>query len=134
VNTGMPESSTGHCVETAALHFRSKALQEAFSAVTNALDQGLQQQSFSMMHEAIKDNHQLLVKIGVVPARVQSFISAAEAAGLAAKICGAGAVQGERAGAVWVMAEEEAALMQLSKRYGYAVIPVSLESRGMHAA
>lgn len=134
VNTGAPQSTTGQCVEKAAPHFKSSALGEDFAAVTNAMDAALRQQSWRDMHTAVRANHKLLTKIGVVPERVQNFISQIEAAGGAAKICGAGSVAGDHAGAVLVTSEDRHQLMSLCSRFAYQVIPVSGELRGVHAA
>jgi len=74
------------------------------------------------------------MRIGVVPESVQNFISHIEANGGAAKICGAGAVAGDRAGAVLVVSDDKHAVTALTSRFGYNIIPISGESRGVHAA
>lgn len=134
VNTGVPQSSTGQCVEQVAPHFKSDSLQQAFAAVTNTFDLGLCEQSSEKMQMAIRENHRLLTHIGVVPARVQAFIASIEATGAAAKICGAGSVHGDQAGAVIVLSEDESSVISLSKRFGYEVTPIAGETRGIHAA
>ena len=134
VNTGTPLSTTGQCVEKVAPLFKSQLLKNEFAAVTQAMDKALQAKSFAEMKEAITGNHDLLVRIGVVPEKVQSFISEVQALEGAAKICGAGTVAGENAGAVWVVAEDKQALTSLTTKFGYNVIPIAGESRGVHAA
>ncbi|MBX3709574.1 MAG: hydroxymethylglutaryl-CoA synthase [Gammaproteobacteria bacterium] len=133
VNTGTPRTTTGQCVEKVAPHFKSSQLGDDFAVVTKAMDNALQQQSWRSMREAIRHNHQLLTKIGVVPGRVQTFISQVESSGGAAKICGAGAVAGEQAGVVLVVSEDKNVVNLLGSRFGYNVIPISGEPRGMHA-
>jgi mevalonate kinase len=132
VNTGAPATSTGQCVEHAASYFKSNQLADDFAAVTNDIDKALQQQSWSNMQDSVRRNHQLLTTIGVVPDRVQMFISEMELAGGAAKICGAGAVAGDHAGAVLAITEDKTQLLSLCDRFGYQVIPISGESRGVH--
>jgi|GEM_PF-33576 hydroxymethylglutaryl-CoA synthase len=134
VNTGTPVTTTGQCVERVADHFKSGQTGDDFAAVTRAMDTALQEQSWEKMHEAIRHNHELLVRIGVVPLQVQNFISQIESSGGAAKICGSGAVAGDRAGAVLVVSEDKNTVTSLSARYGYNVIPISGEARGVHAA
>lgn len=134
VNTGTPQTTTGQCVEKAASYFKKSRLQDDFSAVTKTMDQALQQQSWQQMREAIRENHKLLFHIGVVPEKVQQFIKQVELLEGAAKICGAGAVSGDHAGAVIVAVDDKQALAALSSRFNYDVIPISGESRGVHAA
>lgn len=132
VQTGVPRSSTGECVNQVKPLFASAELCDQFAAVTNKMDEALQSHSESGWREAVRENHQLLVRIGVVPARVQQFITDVESAAAAAKICGAGAVSGDQAGIVMVLTQDEAALSALCRRYGYELIPVKGESRGLH--
>src|SRR3990167_7761239 len=75
VNTGAPVSTTGECVNQVASHFQSPLLCEQFASVTDSMDAGLQAQSWQVMHNAVRENHRLLTTIGVVPERVQQFIS-----------------------------------------------------------
>jgi mevalonate kinase len=133
INTGTPVSSTGQCVETVAPHFKSSQLSDDFGVVTNAMDAALQKGSWQEVNQAVRENHQLLNTIGVVPVKVQQFIKDVELAGGAAKTCGAGAVSGENAGAVMAMVEDVAVIQSLCSRFGYEVVPVSGENRGVHA-
>lgn len=132
VNTGVPQTPTGECVSHVASYFESAELCHEFAEVTNDMDRALQQHSMAEMKEAVKANHQLLTKIGVVPARVQQFITQVEAFDSAAKICGAGAVAGDAAGIVMVLTEQEDSLAALCRQFHYTMIPVKGESRGVH--
>jgi mevalonate kinase len=134
VNTGTPKTTTGQCVEKVAPLFRSQQLQHEFAGVTKQMDDALQRQSVIEMQDAIKRNHKLLTNIGVVPEKVQAFISQVEAANGAAKICGSGAVVGDHAGAVLIVSEDKNIVTSLTTQFGYNVIPISGESRGVHAA
>jgi mevalonate kinase len=132
VNTGVPSTTTGECVKHVAPHFDSAELCQEFANVTDLMDASLQQQSWSDMKEAVLANHRLLVRIGVVPLRVQQFIQHIEEANSAAKICGAGAVAGDHAGIVMVLTKDEERLAALCRQYHYALIPVQGEIRGVH--
>jgi mevalonate kinase len=134
INTGIPATSTGQCVEKVAPYFASNQLADEFAAVTIAMDAALQQSSISACQAAIKQNHQLLTHIGVVPTKVQKFVKEVEALNGAAKICGAGATVGDRAGAALVIAEDKSLIALLCARYGYNVIPILGETRGAYAA
>jgi mevalonate kinase len=98
------------------------------------MDMALQAHSYLRLQEAIQANHHLLVSVGVVPERVQHFIKQVEEQKGAAKICGAGAVAGDNAGAVLVMMDDKLALHSLCRRFDYQLLSVTCESRGLHAA
>lgn len=133
VNTGTPLSTTGQCVEKVASHFKSQQLGDEFETVTKMMDVALQEHSWDKMQTAIRNNHELLITIGVVPLRVQNFINAIFAIGGAAKVCGAGAVIGDQAGAVLIAHEDQTAVELIAERFGYSIIPIVGEMRGLHA-
>ncbi len=132
INTGLPQTTTGECVEAAAAHFKATEIANEFAQVTNAMDRAFQENHLNHVLQSIQKNHQLLVRINVVPPTVQHFIADIEQTGGAAKICGAGAVSGNNAGVVLVVTEDEAALTSLCERYGYPSLPIAGESRGVH--
>lgn len=132
VNTGIPHSSTGECVASVADFFKQSRLRDDFAFVTEKMDQALQNNAYSAFQEMVRHNHQLLVEIGVVPEKVQGFIAALEKIGAAAKICGAGAVAGDRAGIVLVVTTDVSTLIKLCSHYHYNLLPVTAEARGVH--
>ena len=134
VNTGAPASTTGECVTQVAPYFMTSKIGDDFATVTNAMDQALQEQNWQTVRDAVKENHRLLTVIGAVPEKVQHFIAEVEQYGGAAKICGAGAVHGEQAGMVWVNLEDTTALSTLATRYGYSLLALQGEPRGVYAA
>jgi len=134
INTGKPQTTTGQCVESVARYFKTDHLKNEFAAVTQAMDEGLREKSWQKVQEAIRHNHLLLSQIGVVPEKVKQFISQVEKINGAAKICGAGAIAGDSAGALLIVAEDTIKLSQLADRFGYNIIPISGELRGVHAA
>ncbi|HTM64307.1 MAG TPA: mevalonate kinase [Gammaproteobacteria bacterium] len=132
VNTGVPSTSTGECVKMAAPHFASDKLCGEFAAVTEMLDSAIRQNMWSEMQEAVRENHRLLTRIGVVPERVQKFIADAEADGNAAKICGAGSIAGDQGGIVMVMTQDAEKLAALCRQYRYELMTIKGEKRGVH--
>jgi len=132
INTGTPVSTTGQCVEKVAPAFENQQLVSEFTSVTNRMDIAIQQHDQSGLREAVKDNQLLLKKIGVVPDKVQRFIAEVEKMHGVAKICGAGAVSGENAGAVLALADNATDLSALCNRFDYTLIPVCVEPRGVH--
>lgn len=133
INSGTPSSSTGECVETVASYFKHSHLCDDFAAITNAIDQALQDSNQIELRRLVRENHALLVRIGVVPGKIQHFIRDIEASGGAAKICGAGAVAGDSAGAVLVLIDDSQLLTQVADKHGYKVMAIQGEARGVHA-
>lgn len=122
VNTGMPESTTGECVMQVEKHFRDSMIWDDFEAVTRAFEQALRENNEQKVHWLVRENNRLLSEIGVVPERVKQFISAVEKLGASAKVCGAGAVCGDKGGMVLVFSEEAPSV--LCDQFGYTVSPV----------
>jgi mevalonate kinase len=133
VNTGIPLSTTGQCVEWVAPYFRFSYLGDEFAHITNSMDAALQTNSYPHFKQAIQANHRLLVRLGVVPVRVQQFITQVEIQAGAAKICGAGTIAGEQAGAVLVVTENKLALQHLCANFAYSYLPIMCEPRGLRA-
>jgi len=132
VNTGVPKTTTGECVTHATPYFKESTIGDDFAAVTEAMDKGLQAKNFEEIKQTLQANHELLVKIDVVPQTVQRFIRDVEKNKGAAKICGAGAVAGEKAGIVLVMTENVEVLAELCTQYHYPILPITGEARGVH--
>ncbi len=129
VQTGTPESSTGECVAEVRRRFGdSSGIWDDFGAVTDRMGAALDRNDSEALREIVRENHRLLRQIGVVPDRVQSFVEEVERRGGAAKICGAGAVSGDRAGVVWVVGDVP--LNDLCERYGYSLITARGEPLG----
>jgi mevalonate kinase len=122
VETGMPEATTGECVVQVREKFQNDRIWDDFEAVTREVEKAVRGNEGALMRSLIRENHRLLCRIGVVPQKVQQFITAIEAAGGAAKICGAGAVRGDHGGVVLVLADFMPAA--LSAAYGYKISPV----------
>ena len=102
INTGQPLSSTGECVAHTQPQFDS-ARCTAFTETTNALDNAIKNHRLEDIHKAIRNNHKLLVELGVVPQAIQDIVTTMEARGASAKLCGAGSIAGEHGGALLVV-------------------------------
>lgn len=122
VETGVPEATTGECVVQVKEQFQNDLIWNDFEAVTNEVEKAVRENNSALMRSLLRENHRLLCRIGVVPPKVQQFISDVETAGGAAKICGAGSIRGQNGGVVLVLADFMPAA--LAGKYGYKVSPV----------
>lgn len=132
INTGSPKTSTGECVSAVAHHFKNTNIGDDFEAVTEAMDSALQANKQDVIFNAITENHRLLTTIGVVPEKVQQFITQIQQFNGTGKICGAGAVAGDKGGIVLAVTEDEAALKELCAQYRYDILPMTGDTRGVH--
>ncbi len=107
VNTGSPESSTGECVMHTQQLFEKTTLAAEIGAVTAAVKMAVVQSRFSDFQIALRTNHALLVALGVVPTSVQAFIRYLESKDIAAKICGAGSIRGDKGGIVLIASKDD---------------------------
>lgn len=99
LHTGVPSTSTGECVQYVRRHYGHETTRwHDFSDVTHTLVATLKDKADP--REVLKANQQLLDAIGVVPERTQQLITAIENKGGAAKVSGAGAVAGDKAGLI----------------------------------
>jgi mevalonate kinase len=122
VQTGIPESTTGESVMAVEQNFQNSEIWSEFEAVTNAFEEAIRANDEQRVHWLVRENNRLLAAIGVVPQRVQYFIADVEASGGSAKICGAGAVSGDKGGVVLVFADVPPT--DLCTKHGYTASPV----------
>lgn len=124
-NTGQPSSITGDCVnQTQALFKQRPELLLAFDQTAQKVQQAILNNDQTLMMQAIRENHRLLVEIGVVPQAVQDLIAQIEALGGAAKISGAGSIQGDGAGYVLALG------LKAPEKLGFE--PVAVDDLGVH--
>ena len=128
VQTGVPSTTTGECVAAVKKRFASSMIWDDFGGVTAELEAALARTDYEGIQRVIRANHGLLVRIGVVSARVQAFIAEIERWGAAAKVCGAGAVDGDSSGIVLVVSREPP--VDICRQYGYEIVAVRGEPLG----
>lgn len=130
VHTGAPACTTGECVTrvrdtVGADH----AIWSEFGRVTAGFEDALARSDAAALRDGVRQNHRLLTRIGVVPEKVQQFVAEIERRNGAAKVCGAGAVSGDAAGAVLVVGPRPPA--DLCKEFGYTTRPIRGEPLGV---
>lgn len=119
VNTGTPASSTGECVEQVRKNFEKSGIWSEFECVTKEMQDAVSGNNGAKMAALVRENHKLLNRIGVVPEKVDEFIKDLANQGMSAKVCGAGAVNGDSAGVVLVCSNTPPTA--ICEKYGYTV-------------
>ena len=99
-NSGQPESSTGQTVAWVSDHHADSAIWKDFSAVTRELIDSIGNGDHLSIRNLVNENQRLLNNIGVVPEAVMDVTDKIYQMGGAAKICGAGALNGHAGGQV----------------------------------
>jgi mevalonate kinase len=130
VNTGTPSTTTGEAVSAVAKAFGAGApIWEEFGKTAGRMEGALERNDGEGFRGAVRDNERLLEEIGVVPGKVAEFAREVEAAGGAAKVCGAGAVGGDGGGVVLATGEKSPA--ELCAKYGYELMTVRADPMGV---
>lgn len=130
IDTGKPASTTGQAVSLVQQNHHHKSdIWEAFTQTTQAIEHAWACQESEQLIAGIRDNQRLLEVLGVVPDRVKQFMAELEEdPAVAAKVCGAGSVQGDRAGMLLCLAPKKPEA--LCHRYGYDLHPLQLSNTG----
>lgn len=108
LDSGTPSQTTGAVVTAVRRRYdqepeRTTAVFDRIEAAVECFRAALRDGGLRDAASAIADGHRALVELGVVPPAVARRIASVEAAGGAAKISGAGALEGESAGALICM-------------------------------
>lgn len=129
---GTPEASTGECVAAVrGTHGHDKAIWRRFEETTLCLQEVMKDHADPT--DVIRENHRLLMTIGVVPDATSRFIDAVEAAGGAAKISGAGSVRGDYGGVKLVYMPDHDSMVNLMQNYPERRwAPLRVSQQGAH--
>ena len=129
--TGQPASTTGECVSHTKTIFQQEPQHiGAFQEVSERMTRAMAASDFTAFKTAISDNERLLEELGVVPTKVQTMIQHLKQAGIAAKICGAGAITGDAAGVVLAFASPEEITQALPSLEGIELRKANLDLQG----
>lgn len=129
INTGVPVATTGECVNQAKNLLIKNNLINKFAEITKIIKDALINNDQIKLLEAIKENHQLLCAIQVVPQKVKDFIKEVELIGGAAKICGAGSIRGDNAG-VLLLLGDQSRIDILANKYNYQLQTIGVDFQG----
>ena len=111
VNTSIPSTTTGECVAAVKDKFASSEIWNEFKEVIADIETTLINNDHKLI-DHIKRNHFLLVELGVVPKKIQTFIGQInQCPNCAAKITGAGSIHGDNGGFVLVKGDSNATLI-----------------------
>ncbi len=127
IDTGIANSSTGQCVDFVKNNFaKSHHIWQKFKQVSLDIEKAWLTQNNILFKKTIAYNQQLLEQIGVVPNKVKKFLASLDA-NSTAKICGAGAINGDNAGIILYIGDPPT---KLCEEYGYNILPISLNLKG----
>lgn len=131
IDTGMPESTTGECVDHVKKHYgNNAALWQKFGECTDAIHQAWCAADTSGLITAIRQNQNLLTQIQVVSPGVQAFIQQLESETQgAAKICGAGSLVGDAGGVLMLVSQSSP--QSLCERYGFPFQAIQTDPQGV---
>lgn len=115
IDTGEPEQTTSEL--TTWVQSRRTELEDALKTIGNCTERILQ--GINLV-DVLPDHHRAQVEIGVVPSKVQEFITSLEESGGAAKVIGAGSRTG--GGGIVLATGNEAYLHALVAAHGYHII------------
>ncbi len=132
IDTGYPQCSTGDCVEAVANLGLSQSYWQPWRELTAAWQVALAEQTVTEYIHLLRHNHRLLQSLGVVPQSVAKFINQLELIGAGAKICGAGAIEGDAAGLVLAYSSTQLLepLVELVQAWGYRYWPLVSVTKG----
>jgi mevalonate kinase len=132
IDTGRPQCSTGACVEAVASLRLCQASWQPWYDLTAAWHAVLIVQMTTEYVDLLRHNHRLLQSLGVVPQPVARFIDQLEFFGAGAKVCGAGAIEGDAAGLVLACSGTQPleSLVELALVWGYQCWPLMPAAEG----
>lgn len=121
--SGKPSDVTASCVKVSSCILEKKP--QLLTLMRENLQQfeyAIQTSSFDQQMTCVKAAHRALIQLGVTPPEIQDQISEIEFLGGAAKISGAGSLQGPGAGMILVLAKDPVVKM-LNERFHLKVFP-----------
>ena len=124
VQTGIPTSSTGDCVDFVKSQFNAE-FKEEFTKTSNEIIDALTHKKVKLFKKAIQENQLLLEKLGVVPDKIIEFRKALHIKYSANfKISGAGSILGDNAGMGLIVSKSNP--KELCKLYGYKIWEIKI--------
>ena len=132
INTGTPLSRTGECVEKVKKEFQFSSIWNDFEWVTKKIESHIQGKGTFMdpdFLELVRTNQTLLEAIGVVPDEVKRFIRELATEGVFVKVCGAGAVRGNKSGILAAFGNKPSE--EICAKYGFHPFLVHGEEHGV---
>ena len=129
-----PLSSSGECVMHSVSALQNVSLQKEFKKVYSKFCNALENDDFTILAKAIQHNQKLLLKLGVVPNKVQEFLDQASELLAYGKICGAGDIKGDDTGVMLLLVQDEHLFQtkQLVENYGFSIQKLTTNLTGVH--
>ena len=129
LDSGRPQQSTKECVaHSQEVLAKNTSLLAEMKQTAESFIKKASQLSFEEISRYIRHWHQLQKRLGVVPQSAYRLISHIEGRGASAKVCGAGALAGEGAGLILVLALPGVA--HILRKEGLKLEPVEVDNEG----
>lgn len=131
IDTGKADNSTGEAVQQVQQQFpKDHPIWQQFNQVAQQMIQAWHKQSGKALKEQIRKNQALLEQIGIVPPKVANFIHQLhQIPKTAAKICGSGSLQGDKAGVVLCLSPSPPEA--LCQQWGYRWQKIKVSPHGI---
>ncbi len=128
VFTGIPQIDTKQNIEYVKKLKKNKIFWDTLGHITTDIIDSISIKndriyiepiSYNTFIQAMKENHRLLLDLGVVPKYIQDFIENIESTNGAAKICGSGSIHGDKAGYILAFSSSEKILQSLCNKFKF---------------
>jgi mevalonate kinase len=128
IDSGEPQSTTGECVFKVGQAFpKQDPIWQEFAKCNHQVMEALTSADNHSLCQAIQRNQSLLERIGVVPQKVADVCQTLNILpSTAVKVCGAGAVQGDRAGMLLCLSSSLQTIEKTIQAFGLKAQPIQL--------
>ncbi len=126
VHTGLSDSYTSDCVShVLKMHPSTSSLWSMGRLYALSMIESYKKKAIAEFYHSVNQYDDFLRQLGVVPMKVQMFLNEWKSFGGVGKICGSGSVEGEGAGIVMLLHDDDHqsdAITSLCRAFGYSIL------------